>query len=178
MADLKGSKTEKNLLSAFAGESQARNKYTYFAKVAKKEGYVQIAKIFEETAENEKEHAKKEFKYLNEIGNTVENLKEAASGEHYEWTEMYSSFAKTAKEEGFEEIAEGFLNIAKVEKEHEKRYKKLLENIEGGKIFKKDKPIRWKCLNCGYIHEGDEAPDKCPACSHPQSFFEVLAENY
>jgi len=178
MASLKGSKTEKNLLAAFAGESQARNKYTYFAKAAKKEGYVQIARIFEETADNEEEHAKKEFKYLNGIGNTVENLKEAAKGEHYEWTEMYPFFAKTAKEEGFEEIAESLLNIAKVEKEHEKRYKKLLENIEAGKVFKKDKPIRWRCLNCGYIHEGDEAPDKCPACSHPQSFFEVLAENY
>ena len=178
MADLKGTKTEKNLLAAFAGESQARNKYTYFAKVAKKEGYEQISKIFQETADNEKEHAKLEFKYLKGIGNTIENLKAAATGENYEWTEMYPSFAKIAQEEGFSEIAKSFLEIAEVEKEHEKRYKKLLKNIEDGKVFKTDTSVKWRCLNCGYVHEGEEAPKNCPACKHPQSFFELLCENY
>ncbi|MCP4652701.1 MAG: rubrerythrin family protein [Candidatus Omnitrophica bacterium] len=178
MSNLKGTQTEKNLLAAFAGESQARNKYTYFAKVAKKEGYEQIAKIFQETADNEKEHAKLEFKHLCGIGSTIENLKAAASGENYEWSEMYPSFAKTAQEEGFEEIAKMFSEIAKVEKAHETRYKKLLKNIETGNVFKKESPAKWKCLNCGYIHEGTEAPDKCLACKHPQAHFEVLCENY
>jgi len=178
MAELKGTQTEKNLLAAFAGESQARNKYTYFASAAKKEGYIQIAKIFEETAENEKEHAKLEFKYLKGIGCTVENLKEAAAGENYEWTDMYPSFAKIAKEEGFDDIAETFAEIAKVEKSHEARYKKLLKNIEDDKVFKKDVAVKWKCNNCGYIHEGEAAPDKCPACRHPQAHFEVFVETY
>ncbi|MBN3040740.1 MAG: rubrerythrin family protein [Candidatus Omnitrophica bacterium] len=175
---LKGTQTEKNLWEAFAGESKARNKYSYFSSVAKKEGYVQIAKIFEETADNEKEHAKREFKYLNGIGNTMANLKEAAAGENYEWTEMYPSFAKTAEEEGFTEIANTFLEIAKAEKAHETRYKKLLKNIEDGKVFKKDVPVKWKCNNCGYIHEGEEAPDVCPACAHPKAHFEVFVETY
>lgn len=178
MPELKGSQTEKNLLAAFSGESQARNKYTYFAKVAKKEGYEQISKIFQETADNEKEHAKLEFKYLQGIGTTIENLKEAAAGENYEWTEMYPSFAKTAQEEGFCEIAATFRKIAEVEKEHEKRYKKLLKNIEEAKVFKKDTVVKWRCLNCGYLHQGDTSPKECPACKHPQAYFELLCENY
>ena len=178
MADLKGTQTEKNLLAAFAGESQARNKYTYFASVAKKEGYEQIAALFLETADNEKEHAKKEFKYLKGIGSTIENLKEAAAGENYEWTDMYPSFAETAEKEGFSDIAKTFSEIAKIEKAHEARYKKLLKNIEGGKVFKKESSKKWKCRNCGYIYEGAEAIDKCPACVHPQKYFELLCENY
>lgn len=178
MADLKGTETEKNLKAAFAGESQARNKYTYFAKVARGEGYEQIAKIFEETADNEKQHAKLEFKLLEGIENTIGNLKAAAAGENYEWTDMYPSFAKAAEKEGFPEIAKTFSEIAKVEKAHEKRYKKLLENIENSQVFKKAVSTKWKCLKCGYIHEGEEAPELCPACKHPQSYCEVLSENY
>lgn len=178
MGELKGTKTEENLKAAFSGESQARNKYTYFAKVARREGYVQIAKIFEETAKNEKEHAKLEFKYLNGIGNTIDNIKVAAAGENYEWTEMYPSFAKTAKEEGFDDIAKTFLEIAKVEKGHDERYKKLLNNVESGKVFKKEKSVEWKCRNCGYIHTHEEAPEECPACKHSQSHFELLCRNY
>ena len=178
MKDLKGTKTEKNLWEAFSGESQARNKYTYFAKVAKKEGYEQISALFLETAENEKEHAKLHFKKLNGIGNTIENLKEAAGGENYEWTEMYPRMAKEAKEEGFDEIAKMFEGIAKVEKKHEKRYNKLLKNIDEGKVFKKDGKTFWKCRNCGYIHEGTEAPEVCPVCKHPRAYFEVWIENY
>lgn len=178
MASLKGTETEKNLKAAFAGESQARNKYTYFAKVARGEGYEQIAKIFEETADNEKQHAKLEFKLLEGIENTIENLKAAAAGENYEWTDMYPSFAKAAEKEGFPEIAKTFSEIAKVEKAHEKRYKKLLENIESSQVFKKAASTKWKCLKCGYIHEGEKAPELCPACKHPQSYFEVLGENY
>lgn len=176
--ELRGTKTEKNLLAAFAGESQARNKYTYFASQARKEGYEQIAGIFLETADNEKEHAKKEFKFLKGIDDTKANLKAAADGENYEWTSMYPEFAKTARDEGFTEIAEIFEEIAKVEKEHEKRYQKLLENIEEGKVFKKDKPAKWKCRNCGYIYEGTEPPKICPACAHPQSYYELVCENY
>ncbi len=176
--ELKGSKTEQNLQAAFAGESQARNKYTYFASVAKKEGYEQISAIFTETAGHEKEHAEMEFKFLNGIGNTMENLKAAASGENYEWTEMYPEFEKVAREEGFTKIADFFKEVAEVEEEHEKRYLALLKNIEESKVFKKDETIKWKCRNCGYIHEGTEAPVKCPVCAHPQSYYEVLAENY
>ena len=178
MKQLKGSKTEKNLWEAFAGESQARNKYTYFAKVAKKEGYEQIADIFLETAENETEHAKLHFKKLNQIGCTTDNLKEAANGEHYEWNEMYPRMARDAREEGFDDIAEMFEGIAKVENRHEDRYKKLLDNIEKGSIFKKDGKIYWKCRNCGYIHEAVSAPDICPVCKHPRAYFEVWAANY
>ncbi len=176
--ELKGSKTEKNLLAAFAGESQARNKYSYFASQAKKEGYEQIAAIFQETADNEKEHAKKEFKFLKAIGDTKANLLAAAEGENHEWTSMYPEFAKVAREEGFTKIAKVFEEIAKVEKEHEKRYKKLLKNLEEGKVFKKDNPVMWKCRNCGYIYEGTEPPKICPACDHPQSYYELLSENY
>ena len=175
---LKGTKTEKNLLDAFAGESQARNKYTYFAKVAKKEGYEQISKIFEETAENEKEHAKLEFKALGLLGDTMANLKEAAEGENYEWTQMYPRMAKEAREEGFEDIAVMFEKIGEVEAKHEMRYKKLLKNIEDGVVFKKSAPTKWKCLNCGYIHEGSGAPEMCPACKHPKAYFELWCENY
>jgi len=188
---LKGSKTEKNLLAAFAGESQARNRYTYFASVAKKEGYEQISAIFLETAENEKEHAKRFFKFLEGgeveitasypagvIGTTPENLKAAAGGENMEWTVIYKEAAEVARKEGFLEAASAFENIAKVEQQHEKRYRKLLADIEQGKVFKKDAAIKWKCRNCGFVHEGAEAPKKCPACLHPQSFFEVHAENY
>ncbi len=175
--ELKGTKTEKNLWEAFAGESQARNKYTYFASVAKKEGYQQIAEIFEETANNEKEHAKIHFKLLQGIGNTIENLKDAATGENEEWTDMYPRMAKDAREEGFEDIAKIFDGIAVIEKEHEERYKKLLENIEKGVVFKKESQVKWKCRNCGHIHEGNEAPEVCPVCDHPQAFFEVKAEN-
>ena len=176
--ELKGSQTEKNLWAAFAGESQARNKYTYYSSIAKKEGYEQIAAIFMETAENEREHAKVEFKFLKELGCTIDNLKAAAEGEHYEWTEMYPEFEQVARKEGFTQIADAFKEIAEVEEEHEKRYKALLNNINEGKVFKRDRPIRWRCRNCGYIHEGIEAPECCPACSHPQSYYEIAAENY
>ncbi len=165
------SKTEKNLQAAFAGESQARNKYTYFAKAARKEGYHYIASIFEETADNEMQHAKDEFKLLNGIGNTAANLKAAIEGEHYETTEMYPTFAKEAEEEGNSEAARLFRQIAKVEKEHEERYNKLLQMVENGTMFKKEKPIRWKCSKCGYIHEGTEPPEKCPSCRHPKGYF-------
>ena len=178
MKDIKGTKTEKNLWEAFAGESQARNKYTYFAKVAKKEGYEQISNLFLETANNEMEHAKLHFKALGELKNTIENLKAAAGGENYEWTEMYPNMAKDAREEGFNEIAAMFENIAGVEKKHEKRYKQLLANIENGSVFLKDGKLYWKCLKCGHIHEGIEAPKVCPVCSHPQAYFEVWIENY
>ena len=178
--ELKGSKTEQNLMTAFAGESQARNKYTYFASKAKKDGYEQIAAIFEETANNEKEHAKLWFKELNggEIPSTLKNLYAAAEGENYEWTDMYDEFAKTAKAEGFDRIAELFEGVAAIEKEHEARYRKLIENIEGGLVFSKDGDRIWKCRNCGHICVGSSAPDVCPVCNHPQSFFEIKAENY
>ena len=176
--ELKGSKTEKNLMEAFAGESQARNKYTYYASKARKDGYEQIAAIFEETALNEKEHAKIWFKELSGIGTTAENLQAAADGENYEWTDMYAEFAKVAKEEGFDRIAYLFEAVGKVEKEHEERYRKLLENVEGGLVFSKDGDKIWKCRNCGHICVGKEAPAVCPVCNHPQSFFEVKAENY
>jgi len=178
MKSLKGTKTEKNLMDAFAGESQARNKYTYYAKVAKKEGYEQISALFLETAENEKEHAKLHFKKLNGIGNTIENLKAAASGENYEWTDMYPTMAKEALEEGFDEIAAMFEGIGEVEQRHETRYKKLLTNIEDGKSFKKNGKVYWKCRNCGYIHEGTDAVKVCPVCRHSQAYFEVWDENY
>ena len=174
----KGTKTEQNLLAAFAGESQARNKYTYFASVAKKEGYEQIAAIFEATADNEKEHAKMWFKALGELGTTSENLLHAAEGENYEWTEMYAEFAVVAKEEGFDHIAALFEMVAKIEKEHEERYKKLLANIDGGVVFSKDNDIVWICSNCGHIHIGKKAPELCPVCAHPQAYFEVRKENY
>lgn len=176
--ELRGSKTEECLKTAFAGESQARNKYTYFASAARKEGYEQIADIFIETADNEKEHAKMIFKYLNGIGNTEKNLTEAAKGENYEWTNMYMDFAKIADEEGFTEIADFFKNVAKVEKEHEKRYLALLSNIQEKKVFRKNTSVQWKCRNCGNIHEGSEAPEICPVCKHPKAFFEVRCENY
>ena len=178
--ELKGSKTEQNLMAAFAGESQARNKYTYYASKARKDGYEQIAAIFEETALNEKEHAKLWFKLLHdgEIPSTMDNLADAAAGENYEWTDMYAGFAKTAREEGFTKIAYLFEEVAKIEKEHEERYKKLLGNIEDGIVFSKDGDKIWKCRNCGHIHIGKEAPAVCPVCSHPQSFFEIKAENY
>ena len=176
--ELKGSKTEQNLLSAFAGESQARNKYTYFAAVAKEEGFEQIAGVFLETAENEREHAKKEFDFLKGIGDTNANLKAAAEGENYEHTQMYPEFERVAREEGFGEIADFFKEVSEVEEEHEKRYLTLLKNLKEGKIFKKDKVVRWKCRNCGYIHEGTEAPEECPACGFPQSYYELMAENY
>ena len=188
---LKGSKTEVNLLTAFAGESQARNRYTYFASAAKKEGYVQIANIFLETADNEKEHAKRFFKFLEGgeaevkasfpagvIGKTAENLKAAAGGENHEWTIMYPGFAKIADEEGFKEIAEAFRSIAIAEKQHEKRYKELLGNVEDGTVFKKAKLVKWRCSNCGYVHEGQDPLDQCPACTHPKAFFEILCENW
>ncbi|NFN19244.1 rubrerythrin family protein [Clostridium botulinum] len=178
MNNLKGTKTEANLWAAFAGESQARNKYTYFASKAKKDGFVQIASIFEETANNEKEHAKMWFKLLNGIGNTSDNLKSAAEGENYEWTDMYVNFAKEAKEEGFDKIAYLFEEVAKIEKEHEERYKKLLANIEDDLVFSKDGDVIWKCSNCGHICIGKKAPEVCPVCSHPQSYFEIKAENY
>ena len=176
--ELKGSKTEKNLMEAFSGESQARNKYTYYASVAKKEGYEQIAGIFLETAENEKEHAKLHYKYLNGIGDTLANLNDAAAGENYEWVDMYAKFAKEAEEEGFKEIAATFKMIGEVEKHHEERYRALIKNLEEGKVFKKDGVVVWKCRNCGHIHVGLEAPTICPVCKHAQSFFEVNAENY
>ena len=180
MENIKGTKTEKNLMEAFAGESQARNKYTYFASKAKKEGYEQIAAIFQETADNEKEHAKMWFKLLNggEIPSTEENLKAAAQGENFEWTDMYVKMAKEAKEEGFDHIAYLFEAVGKIEKEHEERYKKLLENVKGDLVFSKDGDRIWKCRNCGYIHEGDEAPEICPVCAHPRGYFERKAENY
>ena len=178
--ELKGSRTEANLMTAFAGESQARNKYTYYASKAKKDGYVQIAQIFEETANNEKEHAKIWFKLLHDGGipTTVENLKDAAEGENYEWTEMYAEFAKVAKEEGFDHIAALFEMVAKIEKEHEERYKKLLANIDGGVVFSKDNDIVWICSNCGHIHIGKKAPEICPVCAHPQAYFMERAKNY
>ena len=177
---LAGTQTEANLWAAFAGESQARNKYTYFASKAKKEGFVQIAAIFEETAKNEQEHAKIWFKLLNggAIGSTAENLKEAAEGENYEWTDMYAGFAKTAREEGFNEIADLFDGVAKIEKEHEERYKKLLANVKGDLVFSKDGDAVWQCSNCGHIVVGKKAPDVCPICAHPQAYFQVRAENY
>jgi rubrerythrin len=188
---IKGTKTEKNLLAAFAGESQARNRYTYFASAARKEGYEQIANIFAETAENEKEHAKVFFKYLEggdveitaaypagAIKDTKSNLEEAAAGENLEWTTIYRDFSRTAKEEGFTEVAQSFEQIAKVEKFHEARYRKLMNNLGNKEVFKKKKPAVWHCINCGYVIEGTEAPKQCPACKHPQAFYEVLAENY
>ena len=179
MPELKGSKTEANLMTAFAGESQARNKYTYYASKAKKDGYVQIANLFEETANNEKEHAKIWFKLLHGgIGDTIDNLKDAAAGENYEWTDMYATFAKEAKEEGFDHIAYLFSEVAKIEKEHEERYKKLIENVEGGLVFSRDGDRIWKCRNCGHIVVGKSAPEICPVCSHPKAFFEIKAENY
>ncbi len=178
--ELKGSKTEQNLMAAFAGESQARNKYTYFASKAKKDGYEQIAAIFQETADNEKEHAKMWFKLLNggEISDTAENLKAAAAGENYEWTDMYSTFAKEAKEEGFNHIAFLFEEVAKIEKEHEERYLKLLANVKDGLVFSKDGDRIWKCRNCGHIVIGKSAPEVCPVCAHPKAYFEIKAENY
>ena len=178
--ELKGTKTEQNLMTAFAGESQARNKYTYFASKAKKEGYEQIAAIFQETADNEKEHAKMWFKLLNggEIGTTAENLNAAADGENYEWTDMYAEFAKIAKEEGFDRIAYLFEEVAKIEKEHEERYLKLLENVKDGKVFEAGEVKIWKCRNCGHIVVGTKAPEVCPVCAHPKAYFEIKAENY
>ena len=178
--ELKGSKTEANLRTAFAGESQARNKYTYYASKAKKEGYVQIAKLFEETAANEKEHAKIWFKLLNggDVPGTADNLLDAASGENYEWTEMYAEFAKTAKEEGFDRIAYLFEAVGKIEKHHEERYRKLLENVKDGLVFSSDGECIWQCSNCGHIHIGKKAPAMCPVCAHPQAYFELRAENY
>lgn len=179
MPELKGSKTETNLLAAFAGESEARNKYTYYASKAKKDGYVQIANIFEETAANEKEHAKLWFKLLRGgIGSTVDNLVDAANGENYEWTDMYATFAKEAREEGFDSIADLFEGVAAIEKEHEERYRKLLANIQGDLVFSKDGECVWQCLNCGHICVGKKAPEICPVCAHPQSYFQVKPENY
>lgn len=178
--ELKGSKTESNLWAAFAGESQARNKYTYYAAKAKKEGYVQIASLFEETANNEKEHAKIWFKLLHdgEVPNTVTNLEDAANGENYEWTDMYENFAKTAKEEGFEKIAYLFEMVGKIEKEHEERYRKLLKNIKDGLVFSREGDTIWQCANCGHIVIGKKAPEICPVCAHPKSYFQIRAENY
>ena len=176
--ELKGTKTEKNLMAAFAGESQARNKYTYFASVAKKEGYEQIAAIFLKTAENEKEHAKLWFKYLDGIGNTAQNLKAAAEGENYEWTDMYKEFAETARKEGFIELAEKFEGVAAIEKTHEERYLKLLSNVKEKKVFSKDGDAIWVCRNCGHIVVGKDAPEICPVCAHPRAYFEIKAENY
>ena len=191
MPNLAGTQTQKNLMGAFAGESQARNRYTYYASAAKKEGLVQVAQIFEETANQEKEHAKRLFKLMDGgtaeitadfpfgvIGTASENLAAGAEGENYEWTEMYPGFAKTAREEGFEAIAKVFEAIAVAEKQHEKRYNELKANIEAGKVFKKDTTVVWRCINCGYIFEGKEAPAMCPACAHPQSYYEVLGENW
>ncbi len=178
--ELKGSRTEANLMAAFAGESQARNKYTYYASKAKKDGYVQISKIFEETAKNEEEHAKIWFKLLHggAVGPTEENLQDAAAGENYEWTEMYATFAKEAKEEGFDHIAFLFESVAKIEKEHEERYLKLLGNLKEGLVFSRDGEQIWICSNCGHIHVGKEAPQMCPVCAHPQAYFHIKAENY
>ena len=191
MGKLKGTRTEKNLLTAFSGESQARNRYSYFASQAKKDGYEQISFIFEETANQEKEHAKRLFKFLEGgeveigasfpagvIGSTLENLKASAAGEKYEHSEMYPEFAKIADEEGFKDIAAVFRNIAVAEKQHERRYNALSANIEAGRVFKRDKEVVWRCRNCGYIHRGKEAPEECPACAHPQAHFELLGENY
>lgn len=191
MADMKGSRTEKNLITSFAGESQARNRYTYFSSQARKEGFVQIASIFEETANQEREHAKRFFAQLEGgdvvveaafpagvIGTTAENLKAAAAGEHYEWTEMYPEFAKIAREEGFEAAAQVWEAVSVAEKQHEKRYLDLLRNVESDEVFKKDSPVTWRCLNCGYLHEGPEAPEMCPACAHPRAYYELLAENW
>jgi rubrerythrin len=191
MTSIKGTRTEQNLLKAFAGESQARNRYTYFASVAKKEGLEQIAGLFEETALNEKEHAKRFFKFLEGgiveiiasypagiIGTTLDNLKAAADGENEEWTLLYPEFARIAEEEGFKEVAMAFKMIAKVEKAHETRYRKLHNNLEEGKVFKKDGKVIWKCRNCGFLHEGTVAPNQCPACQHPQAYFEIMEENY
>ncbi len=191
MPSLKGSQTEKNILVAFAGESQARNRYAFFASKAKKDGYVQISDIFTETADQEKEHAKRLFKFLEGgeveitgafpagvIGDTVDNLKAAAAGENHEHTRMYPEFAKVAREEGFDEIAGIFESIAVAEKQHEKRYLDLAANIETGRVFKRDEKVVWRCRNCGYLHEGEEAPDECPACAHPQAYFELLGENW
>ena len=177
--ELKGSKTEANLWTAFSGESQARNKYTYYASKAKKDGYEQIAKIFEDTANNEKEHAKLWFKLLkNGIGSTAENLEDAAAGENYEWTEMYAEFAKVADEEGFTDIARTFRGVAAIEKAHEERYKKLLANIKEGVVFSRDGDTVWECANCGHVHIGKKAPEICPVCSHPKAYFQLKAENY
>jgi rubrerythrin len=176
--ELKGSKTEKNLMAAFSGESEARNKYTYFASVAKKEGYEQIAALFLDTANNEKEHAKMWFKELKGISNTAENLKSAAAGENYEWTDMYATFAKEAEEEGFTELAAKFRAVAAIEKTHEERYLKLLNNVEMQKVFEKSEEIMWECRNCGHLVIGKKAPEVCPVCAHPKSYFEVRAENY
>ena len=191
MKSLKGTKTEKNLLASFAGESQARNRYGFFASVAKKAGYEQIAALFDETASNEREHAKRFFKFLEGgdaeitatypagiIGDTAQNLQAAADGEKLEWSKLYLDAENIAKQEGFDEIAKVFKEIAEVEEQHEKRYRKLLANLKEGKVFKKDKPVKWHCRNCGYVHEGPEAPKECPACAHPQAYYEVLAENY
>lgn len=178
MKELKGTKTEQNLMSAFAGESQARNKYSYYASAAKKEGFEQIASLFEETAGNEKEHAKMWFKLLGGIGNTAENLLHAAEGENYEWTDMYATFAKEAKEEGFDKIAFLFESVAKIEKEHEARYRTLLANVEEHKVFEKDGTIVWFCRNCGHLHIGEKAPEICPVCEHSKAYFEQKSENY
>ena len=189
--DLKGSQTEKNLLKAFAGESQARNRYTFFASVAKKEGFEQISAIFQETADNEKEHAEVFFKHLvggevgieagypaGKIGSTTENLLAAAEGEKMEWGKLYPDFEQVAIDEGFEEVAESFKEIAEVEEQHEKRYRKLLDNVKNGTVFKRDREVKWKCRNCGYVHTGKEAPESCPACKHTRCYYEILAENY
>lgn len=177
--ELKGSKTEANLMTAFAGESQARNKYTFYASKARKEGFNQIADLFEETANNERAHAKIWFEFLSEgIGTTEENLKDAAAGENYEWTNMYAEFAQVAKEEGFDRISYLFSEVAKIEKEHEERFLALKENIKAGKVFSKDGKVAWICKNCGHIHFGDKAPEMCPVCAHPQAFFEVKLVNY
>ena len=176
--ELKGSKTEKNLMSAFTTESEATNKYTYYASVAKKEGYEQISSIFLETAENEKQHAKIHLKFLDGIGDTKANLSDAAAGENYEWVDLYANFAKEAEEEGFKEIAAKFRLIADIEKHHEERFRKLLENLHEGKVFQKDNVVIWKCKKCGHIHIGVNAPAVCPTCNHPQSYFEIQAENY
>lgn len=179
MKELKGSKTEANLMTAFAGESQARNKYTYYASQARKDGYVQIAKIFEETAANEKEHAEIWFKELHGgIPTTADNLLDAAAGENYEWTDMYAGFAKTAREEGFDRLAFLFEAVAKIEKEHEERYRKLLANVEGGLVFSRDGDMIWQCSNCGHIHIGKQAPEMCPVCAHSKAYFELKKENY
>jgi rubrerythrin len=178
MKDLKGTKTEKNLWEAFAGESQARNKYTFFASTAKKEGYEQISALFQETADNEKEHAKLWFKMLDAIGCTIDNLKVAASGENYEWSDMYPRMAKEAREEGFEDLAQLFAGVALIEHEHEKRYLQLLKNMEEGKVFKRESKVLWKCRNCGHFHDGAEAPESCPVCDHPRAYYELLCINY
>ena len=176
--ELKGSKTEKNLMAAFAGESQARNKYSYYASKARKDGYVQIANLFEETANNEKEHAKMWFKLFHGIGSTEENLLDAAEGENYEWTDMYATFAKEAREEGFDHIADLFEGVAAIEKEHEERYRKLLANVKGKLVFSRDGVCVWQCSNCGHIVVGKAAPEVCPVCAHPQAYFQIKAENY